>query len=112
MTIDLPPSAEEALRGLIRYIEADSGSSKAVLAAAEVAAAALPPEPDKPLDSVVFMATDFGIYGRVEITLPENNGGDDQFEADFEDTMAFVKAVIDRRKTARALAAKDLRYAY
>jgi len=97
---------EDALRWLIQCIEADSGSSKDVLSAAEKAGAALPPEPDEPLKSVVFMATDFGVYGRVEITLPVNNGGDDQFEADFEETLEFVKRVIGRRKSARAAALK------
>lgn len=94
-------NAEDALRCLIRFLEADSGSSNAVLRAAEIASAALPPEPDEPLESVVFWATDFGIYGRVSITLPVNNGGDEQFDADFEDAMAFVKAVVGRRKLAR-----------
>lgn len=97
-------NAEDALRCLIRFLEADSGSSNAVLRAAEIASAALPPEPDEPLESVVFWATDFGIYGRVSITLPVNNGGDEQFDADFEDAMAFVKAVVGRRKLARAKA--------
>jgi hypothetical protein len=97
-------NAEDALRSLISFLEADSGSSKAVLRAAEIAGAALPPEPDQPLESIVFWATDFGIYGKVSITLPVNNGGDEQFDADFEDTMAFVKAVVGRRKEARAKA--------
>lgn len=41
-------------------------------------------------------------YSREPITLPVNNGGDEQFDADFEDTMTFVKAVVGRRKEARA----------
>ena len=56
------------------------------------------------LNSIVFHRADYGPLGTVVIILPECNGDDDQFDADFVETMAFVRGVMTRRKSARASA--------
>lgn len=62
---------------------------------------------ERRLASQVFLQIDFGALGKVIIVLPENNGGDDQFDADFDEALSFVRAVMARRKAARATLTQD-----
>jgi hypothetical protein len=59
------------------------------------------------LKSETFFHADYGSLGKLVIILPENNGGDEQFEADFEATLQFVRGVMVRRKEARSAASNS-----
>lgn len=94
----------QATRALLAALTSEERWDKtAIDNLAEAVRAALPPEPDAPLKSIVTLVADYGPLGRVSIMLPECNGGDEQFEADFDATLSFVRGVMERRKSARAV---------
>lgn len=101
MTEELANDAGRSLRdGLSPSVEPASGLAGS--AASIPSADAIPP-----LRTQIFMQCDYGVLGSVSISLPECNGGDEQFEADFDDVLSFVATIMMRRKKARASALKE-----